>query len=164
MKMIGSRPGKDGRFGSEGSVYHGGPGTKPGTRLIGDRPLTPAERARRHYHSDPKKAYETKRRWECANPEKVRLAKRRRTLKQRYGLTPELFDEIFLTQGKRCAICRSDEPFTSKGWQVDHCHKTGRVRGILCTHCNRMLAGAVDNPRHLLQAVDYLNRIDDTKT
>lgn len=56
---------------------------------------------------------------------------RRRHLQQ-YGLTPEKFDEMREAQGGCCAFC--GEP--KKRLVVDHCHKTGNVRGLLCVRCN----------------------------
>lgn len=71
------------------------------------------QRESRERHDDPKR----KRRW---------------TLKARYGLTPEQVDVMLLKQKGLCAIC-AKEP---KKACVDHDHKTGKVRGILCHRCN----------------------------
>lgn len=105
-----------------------------------------------------KRAYEAKRKWERANPEKYRALKKRLALKK-YGLTPDSYESLWMTQGKRCKICRADSPSSRKGWQIDHCHTTGVVRGILCTHCNRMLAGALDNPAILEAGAAFLRNI-----
>jgi hypothetical protein len=59
-------------------------------------------------------------------------------------------------QGDVCAICATDKP-TRVGWVVDHCHSTGRVRGILCGNCNTALGMVKDNPETLLAAVTYLS-------
>lgn len=70
-----------------------------------------------------------------AHPEKVAAYKR----KQAYGITKEQWDAMFAAQGSCCAICKSIDPHGSKGWQTDHCHDTGKVRGILCADCNRVV-------------------------
>src|SRR6266496_2487695 len=58
-----------------------------------------------------------------------------------YGLTPEEFDTLLASQDGRCAICRSETPKSRRNgtWCVDHDHETGRIRGLLCTACNRAL-------------------------
>ena len=158
MRLIGSRPGPNGRF-IKGGTSYGGPG---GSRMIGDHVLTVAERQQRRRDkigtaAAAAAAYAAKMKWQKANPEKHRASNRRRMLKK-YGLTPESYDQIWISQGYACAVCRSTAPNSSKGWQVDHCHATGKVRGILCSHCNRMLAGAVDNPEHLIRGLEYLKK------
>jgi Recombination endonuclease VII len=60
-------------------------------------------------------------------------------LRKKYGLTAAQFDEMFLAQGARCKICAHSVPKNKRGWQLDHCHETGRVRGILCHVCNTKL-------------------------
>lgn len=82
---------------------------------------------------------------------------RHRNLRQRYGLTPESFDDLLRAQGGRCAIC--DEPMGGRrGPMVDHCHDSDRVRGLLCQQCNTLLGAARDDPARLTAARDYLNR------
>ncbi len=77
---------------------------------------------------------------------------------KKYGLTPESYEAMWISQDKKCAICRSDNSGSPKGWQVDHCHATNLVRGIVCTHCNRMIAGALDNPKNLIEGIKYLQK------
>lgn len=64
-------------------------------------------------------------------------------LKRLYGITPEQYHEMLANQGGVCAICgthkrRANRP--TERLSVDHCHRTGRVRGLLCTRCNSALA------------------------
>jgi len=54
-----------------------------------------------------------------------------------------------------CAIC--DGGTSKNHFAVDHNHKTGEVRGLLCAKCNKMLAQARDSVQLLLTAVDYLD-------
>jgi hypothetical protein len=56
-----------------------------------------------------------------------------------------------------CDIC-GGAFLTSRGQHIDHCHETGLVRGVLCGNCNRMLGGARDSSRILLEAAQYLSR------
>lgn len=66
------------------------------------------------------------------------------------------FDRMLAEQGGRCAICGTEEP-GSRQWNVDHCHETGRVRGLLCTACNTGIGHLRDDPGILLSAMTYLN-------
>lgn len=78
-------------------------------------------------------------------------------LKYKYGITVEQRDELLAEQGGVCAICKTGTPPTKLGWVVDHCHSTGKVRGILCSPCNTLLGAARDNTQTLTNAIQYLN-------
>lgn len=78
-------------------------------------------------------------------------------LKSVYGITLKQYEELAAAQGGRCAICH-DEKFGRRGvrrFAVDHDHKTGKVRGLLCGRCNVGL-GLFDTEEKLLAAVAYL--------
>ena len=79
-------------------------------------------------------------------------------LLKRYGLTPEHFSDMLAAQGGRCAICRTDKPggFKSRRFHVDHDHKTGKVRALLCHPCNVSLGHFKDNPSLLMEAAFYI--------
>jgi Recombination endonuclease VII len=89
-------------------------------------------------------------------------AKKRRYLshiKKTYGLSEERYLLMLEKQGMRCVICGF--AFKEENWgmgHVDHCHKTGRVRGILCRLCNLLLGAARDDQVILRKAVNYLER------
>lgn len=72
-------------------------------------------------------------------------------LQRRYGISAERVEELIREQGGVCAIC-----LTGKPEHVDHDHRTGRVRGILCFNCNGGLGQMRDRVDVLLAAVDYL--------
>lgn len=81
---------------------------------------------------------------------------RRRNLKKKFGITPEQYDDLLTKQGGKCAICGTTSNFTFKNLCVDHDHKTGLVRGLLCLNCNTALGQLKDSTDLLLKAVDYL--------
>lgn len=72
-------------------------------------------------------------------------------MKRRYGLTPEEFDALVAEQGFLCPIC-----LKRPAVHVDHDHRTGRVRGILCEMCNGGLGQFRDNPSTIENAIAYL--------
>lgn len=84
--------------------------------------------------------------WHCR--ECWRLQSRRYDWK----LTQEEWDALVQKCDGRCTICRQP----SSRLDVDHCHDTGRIRGLLCPTCNRGLGQFKDDPRRLLSAIPYL--------
>lgn len=92
-------------------------------------------------------------------PEKYKAAAWRRTLKRQYGLTVLQFEEMGRLQNNKCACC-GDELKSGKSRAVDHCHKTGAVRGRLCARCNIGLGCFLDSPRRLRLAAEYLDRFE----
>lgn len=81
------------------------------------------------------------------------VSNRSRQLK--YGLSREDFDQIRLNQKNQCAVCgRAFE----KTPVVDHCHSSGKIRGLLCRGCNFGLGIFQDNPSRLFSAAAYLQR------
>jgi hypothetical protein len=79
-----------------------------------------------------------------------------RYMKARYGLTPEQYEAMVKDQDNLCAICKLPPRGRWGRLHVDHCHKTGVVRGLLCFRCNAMLGHAEDNPIVLQAVIDYL--------
>ena len=72
--------------------------------------------------------------------------------------TIEEHDALFAAQGFACGACGADSPNSKKGWSTDHCHETGKVRGILCHHCNVGLGHAKDDISALRAWISYLER------
>lgn len=79
-----------------------------------------------------------------------------------YGITWDDFQERLTSQDGVCAICRRPERRRFRGrvarLVVDHCHRTGRVRGLLCSDCNVAIARFSDSVDVLRAAVAYLER------
>ena len=77
-------------------------------------------------------------------------------LRYNYGLSKEQYDILFESQGHRCAICGTWDG--KEALAVDHCHKIGRIRGLLCRKCNLALGYTNDDTAILQKAIDYLKR------
>lgn len=102
------------------------------------------------------KISESKRKAYFSNVEHYRARGRNSHYKHCYGITIEERDRILAEQGGACAICLSSDPRSTKGWHVDHDHKTGKVRGVLCNPCNVLLGNAREEIQVLEQAAKYL--------
>ena len=109
---------------------------------------------------------ERHKRWRDKNPEKVKAMRRRsyhshkethknRCLQKKYDITLEQYIAILKSQNGVCAICCGIER-TGKQLAVDHCHKTKKIRGLLCSSCNNALGRFKDNPNTLIAAANYL--------
>lgn len=89
--------------------------------------------------------------------ENVLTIERRSKLKTTYGITLEQYDSMLKAQNNCCAICSAKKPGgRTKLFFIDHCHTTGKVRGLLCMRCNTGLGLFLDNPKFLSSAINYL--------
>ena len=80
-----------------------------------------------------------------------------RNLKKLYSLTEKMFEDMLLAQHNKCKICGEEFTFSGKiTAYVDHDHSTGKVRGLLCAHCNSGLGFFNDNTDNLKAAIKYL--------
>jgi recombination endonuclease VII len=106
------------------------------------------ESAKRH----PEKHRAIKRRWRANNPKSHRAY----ILKRLYGLTLADYDALLVSQIGGCAIC-TRPPIDDKLLHVDHDHKTGQVRGLLCQQCNHAVGLFQENVAFLSRAISYLS-------
>jgi hypothetical protein len=80
-----------------------------------------------------------------------------RYFKRKYGIGLEEYETMFAAQCGLCKICKTDEKRGIGDLQVDHCHTTGEIRGLLCSNCNLMLGLVYDDTETLLSAIEYLS-------
>jgi hypothetical protein len=84
-----------------------------------------------------------------------KLGARLALLAKRFNLTGHEYEVVRLHQGLTCAIC-DKAPATGKYLSVDHDHKTGIIRGLLCTNCNLRFIGKARDPQLFYNAYEYL--------
>ena len=85
-------------------------------------------------------------------------------LKADFGLTVEDYQHMKETQGGVCAICNKGETSKSKSGNVknlavDHCHSSGKIRGLLCENCNQALGLFKDDTSIMKEAILYLEKL-----
>lgn len=83
-----------------------------------------------------------------------RVFLRDHNLQQRYGITLAQYEELNEAQGGRCLTCKDE----SDKLVVDHCHESGKIRGLLCHPCNLTIGQAKDDPARLIALAKYLWR------
>lgn len=83
------------------------------------------------------------------NPASAREAQ----LRSRYGITSGVYLDLAIGQGNRCKLCLKTNEVPL---HVDHCHKSGNIRGLLCRPCNTALGMFQDNIEVLARAIRYL--------
>ena len=124
------------------------------------------EKTKKWQTANPEKRKATAAEWRKANPnyrkeheEKYPEKFKERRFKElmwriKVKMTYNEFKVMLKKQNNRCAICGKEE--TKRRMSVDHCHKTGRVRGLLCQLCNTSLGGFQDDVGRLKKAIKYL--------
>lgn len=129
------------------------------------------EGRRRRHAENPARRRETDRAWlarvgprpsnrKPRTPEQVRAS----ALRRKYGLTVEQLAAMVSAQGGRCAVCGVAPSGMKKSERlfVDHCHKTGRVRSLLCSNCNTAAGMLRDDPFLADALAAYLRKHSDT--
>jgi hypothetical protein len=124
-----------------------------------------AERNRLYRAKYPDRFAESKKAYRKRHPDKIAELNRRYSTKypdrvanrhlKKYGITLDEKEAVFENQGRCCGICKTTNP-GKKGWCVDHCHATDKIRGILCGKCNLMLGHGNDDISILEAAITYL--------
>jgi hypothetical protein len=130
-----------------------------------DNPEVAKKLTQERYQKDPQAARARVQKWRKDHPEQWSQIQRASNLRTKYGISVEEFDALLLSQGGCCAICGSSDSQMRKKkgkltgcFAVDHDHETGKVRGLLCGHCNTGLGLLRDNVEILKKALVYLSK------
>jgi len=141
-------------------------------------------RAAEYRKNNPEKVRENSRRSHAKsrqNPQKIEAIRAYQALyreqnrdvlsdrerERRFGITRQEYAEIFHSQNGTCAICSLPETATRNGkvkaLAVDHDHKSGKVRGLLCSDCNTGIGKLKENRNIFLSAIKYLDKYSDQR-
>lgn len=86
------------------------------------------------------------------NVEKLKRRDKQYNLKRKFNMSIEQYEARLANQGGKCATCSKSRSSNGKALAVDHCHKTGKIRGLLCNECNTAL-GLLKEDILILQAL-----------
>lgn len=128
------------------------------------------ERSKQYREDHPDRILETSRKSRSLPAQKEKAAAREklnkktrskqsrfRTIERKYGLKEAEYNTLLEDQDRKCKLCYLVETDNTFGYlYVDHCHKTGKIRGLLCHSCNSMLGYAKDDITVLTKAIEYL--------
>ena len=95
--------------------------------------------------------------WNSDNKEKLKRSSRNSSFKRKYDITLDQYEDIAKSQNNKCLICEEE---TKRNLAVDHCHETGKIRGLLCMNCNIGLGHFKDDIINLRKAISYLENQD----
>lgn len=79
-------------------------------------------------------------------------------LKASFGITYDEWAALMESRGWACEICKRTVETSGRTLAVDHCHVTGKIRGILCQRCNCAIGLLMENSESLRNAINYLQR------
>lgn len=142
------------------SEFHRDNGAKDGLRYCCKE--CSSVKRKEHYWANRAEAIRRADQWRRENVERSRELALQSYRRRTYGLEPDQYATILDEQGGLCAICGEPETAVNHhgplSLAVDHNHKTGTVRGMLCRKCNQGIGLFSDNPTRLRMAADYLER------
>lgn len=126
------------------------------------------QRKHERYKANPEPVKRRVRQWQLGNPERYAenqrrwresggkaISNRKSHLKRKFGLTPADYEAKLARQGGGCAIC-GRKPSVGRQLDIDHDHRTGAVRGLVCNSCNQGLGQFREDPIRLGYAASYL--------
>lgn len=102
-----------------------------------------------------KKKRKKKRKKYAATPRCI-IKMREYALRYKFNISIDEYNSILKKQDNKCAICNMSE--TQRNLAVDHCHKTGKIRGLLCNRCNKGIGLFSDNTTRLTAAIAYIEK------
>lgn len=113
-------------------------------------------------HKNPISRAEYQRNYWIKNKDVKSIKGKMYWLKSKYGITPEEHKQLLISQDYKCALCGRPSSDFKYELAVDHCHETGRIRGMLCMPCNTSLGQLGDDVESMYKIIDYLNKTQNT--
>lgn len=120
------------------------------------------KKKRQEYYQKNRDGILEQQNFQYKNSQDFRQQKKKSHVKRRFGLTLEEYEKVykkfFVLQNGCCGICNKHQSELSKPLVLDHCHKTGKFRGLLCFACNVSIGGLQDDAELCLKAYNYLRK------
>jgi hypothetical protein len=96
--------------------------------------------------------------WRKEFPDRAKVTDRNARLKRVFGITENQFEELLVKQNYCCAVCLVHQDEHKTRFHIDHNHKTGEIRGLLCNFCNRRVIGRHTDADKFERAAAYLRQ------
>ena len=114
---------------------------------------------RRYYQKNRRKIMKTAKRAYRADPERKKQQTRESNYKKWYGITESDYQALLAKQGGKCFLCKTTKPGGRyKRMCIDHNHKTGKIRKLLCRTCNLGIGNLQENHKLLAKAAEYVRK------
>jgi hypothetical protein len=121
-----------------------------------EKPVTDFYRSNTRYYQRECKDCNRERKYKWHQTDAGKLSSANTKLKRRFGIDLNEYNQMLKAQDGKCLICGATESIFGHKLAVDHCHKTNKIRGLLCKSCNVGLGHFKDNIKSLLKAAEYL--------
>lgn len=109
--------------------------------------------------ANPEKEKNARQKWRENNPDRLKYLSRKNGLERKYGITIDDWNVMFSSQNGKCKICNT----SGIRLVVDHCHKSGNVRMLLCDQCNKGLGCFKDDPELMKRASEVIRAFMETE-
>lgn len=116
------------------------------------------EYQRKYRRKDPERTKQIRKAWMAKNRDRQLMLRRSRRLTRLYGLSIKKYEALVEKCGGVCQICGDEPRGRFKKLHVDHDHKTGKFRGLLCVGCNRAIGYLSDSVKRAMAVVRYLKK------
>ena len=110
------------------------------------------EYGKEHYFKNKDKIQEYRKEWYLKNKDKIKSI----NLKIKYGISLDQYNKMLDDQNGCCKVCGNHESNFKKGLFVDHCHKTDKIRGLLCNGCNAGLGQLKEDTKIMQKLIEYV--------
>jgi len=121
-----------------------------------EKPVTDFYKSNVNFYQKECKDCNRTRKYKWHQTELGKLSSANTKLKRRFGITLDQFNEMYKKQEGKCLICGVNESILGHRLAVDHCHTTGKIRGLLCKSCNMGIGNLKENIDNLQNAIKYL--------
>lgn len=128
-----------------------------------EKPLTEFYRSNVNYYQKECKACNRERKYRWHKTEEGKRSSANTKLKSRFGITLEQYEEMYLAQNGKCLCCGASESTFGHRLAVDHCHTTGRIRGLLCKDCNVALGYLKEDKQIVENLLAYITNYCEVK-
>lgn len=123
-----------------------------------EKPVSEFYKSNVKYYSSACKICNKERKNSWSKTDEGKLSATKTKLKQRFGITLEEYETLLTLQNNQCLLCGTSKCDSGHKLSIDHCHKTGKIRGLLCKACNVGLGNFKDNQEALAKAIEYLKK------